>query len=587
MSDHEESTTPTPPADILGKLGQKVGQTIKAHTDTKTNPHNVTKTQVGLGNVENVALSSWTGTTKIAKVGTLTNGSIPWSLIDGGPDLASSTGVDGDFTVAGKLTVNGGTTTLNTQTVVVEDNIIEVNLKADGGESAQTGGIQVNRGATSATGAVGTLKVDVGSDGELDFQQIGETVNGQPAYQNLVSGSISAGTYQIKFVDAVDTDSQGPYGGMQPSAFVVEKLDGGVYQNYNTTSVDTGNEEPVTVAYNTDIPQFETDDGGGSNASTASTTHGYWHFSPESQLDTRTNNAGSSGNPFWATQLHMGDSVHFGNSTDQAFYIYRQPPGSYGAMNSPFDSVGAGASKTITFNSEGTYYYSKVSDGISDNLGGFWTVGPTVYEAVSDTVSEPAILYYTTEVTVDLPQKLEDWHNAVRQGTNIDDELLDSSAQTDDGNTYGIASSDAFLTPSTEATDLVTQATPFVSASVEDKAQIIWDDNQGKFILKLGSDKADLVVNKLYSRNLFPALSDLPTASTYHGMVAHVHETGQLYLAHAGSWLELVSVSGGQTINGNISATVFKAPDKDGFTINGTSLGDYSTFEQALTTALA
>ena len=575
------------PTDILGKLGQKVGQTIKAHTGKQNNPHSVNKTQVGLGNVENTKLSTWTGSSSIAKVGTLTDGTIPWGLISGGPDLASSTGVDGDFTVAGKLTVNGGTTTLNTQTVVVEDNIIEVNLKADGGESAQTGGIQVNRGATSATSAVGTLKVNVGSDGELDFQQIGETVNGQPAYQNLVSGSISAGTYQIKFEESLDTPSDGVYGGIQPSAFVVEKLNGSVYEAYNTAEVGGGNEEPVTVAYNTDIAQVDDDDGGGSNASTSSIANGYWFFSPEDPLDTGTNQGGTSGNPNWTTQLNQGDSVHFGNSTGQTFYIYRQPPGNYGAMNSTFSSVGASSSRTITFDLEGTYYYSKVSDGISDNLGGSWTVGPTVYQTVTETVDEPAILYYTDEVTVDLPQKLEDWHNAARLGTGIDDELLESGAQPEDGNVYGIVSSDAFLTPSTEATDLVTQATPFVSASVEDKAKVIWDDTTAKFALKLGDSSASLVADKLYYKNKFDGLGDLPNAVQYHGMVAHVHATGQLYYAHGEVWNELISVNGGQTIDGNISATVFKAPDGAGITINDIALGNYSSFESAFNAAIA
>ena len=34
-------------------------------------------------------------------------------------------------------------------------------------------------------------------------------------------------------------------------------------------------------------------------------------------------------------------------------------------------------------------------------------------------------------------------------------------------------------------------------------------------------------------------ISDLPSASTYHGAVAHVHATGGLYFAHAGAWIRL------------------------------------------------
>lgn len=38
---------------------------------------------------------------------------------------------------------------------------------------------------------------------------------------------------------------------------------------------------------------------------------------------------------------------------------------------------------------------------------------------------------------------------------------------------------------------------------------------------------------------LYSALSDLPSASTYHGAIAHVHAEGALYFAHGGSWNKL------------------------------------------------
>jgi len=47
-----------------------------------------TKTTVGLGNVENTALSTWAGTSNITTVGTLSSGSIPYSLLTGTPSLS-------------------------------------------------------------------------------------------------------------------------------------------------------------------------------------------------------------------------------------------------------------------------------------------------------------------------------------------------------------------------------------------------------------------------------------------------------------------------------------------------------------------
>ena len=42
---------------------------------------------------------------------------------------------------------------------------------------------------------------------------------------------------------------------------------------------------------------------------------------------------------------------------------------------------------------------------------------------------------------------------------------------------------------------------------------------------------------------LYSATSDLPSASTYHGAIAHVHAEGALYFAHGGSWVKLANDS--------------------------------------------
>ena len=44
---------------------------------------------------------------------------------------------------------------------------------------------------------------------------------------------------------------------------------------------------------------------------------------------------------------------------------------------------------------------------------------------------------------------------------------------------------------------------------------------------------------KILFSNMYSQTSDLPSASTYHGMFAHVHATGKGYFAHAGAWVEL------------------------------------------------
>ena len=60
--------------------------------------------------------------------------------------------------------------------------------------------------------------------------------------------------------------------------------------------------------------------------------------------------------------------------------------------------------------------------------------------------------------------------------------------------------------------------------------------------------------------NVYTNESDLPNASTYHGMFAHVHSTGLAYFAHAGAWIKLAPLNapdftGGIDVTGNITAT--------------------------------
>jgi len=72
----------------------------------------------------------------------------------------------------------------------------------------------------------------------------------------------------------------------------------------------------------------------------------------------------------------------------------------------------------------------------------------------------------------------------------------------------------------------------------------------------LGAD-VDFGSNKILYSNLYASPSDFPSASTYHGMVAHSHSNGKLAYAHAGGWLNVVNEdsSGNVTIGGNLTVS--------------------------------
>ena len=56
--------------------------------------------------------------------------------------------------------------------------------------------------------------------------------------------------------------------------------------------------------------------------------------------------------------------------------------------------------------------------------------------------------------------------------------------------------------------------------------------------LDMGGNNITTTGQMLYS-NVYSAEVDLPNASTYHGMFAHVHGTGKGYFAHSGNWIAL------------------------------------------------
>ena len=60
---------------------------------------------------------------------------------------------------------------------------------------------------------------------------------------------------------------------------------------------------------------------------------------------------------------------------------------------------------------------------------------------------------------------------------------------------------------------------------------------------RIGLGDIDFGSNKILYANIYSQISDLPNASTYHGMFAHVHGTGKGYFAHGGNWIELANAS--------------------------------------------
>lgn len=109
-------------------------------------------------------------------------------------------------------------------------------------------------------------------------------------------------------------------------------------------------------------------------------------------------------------------------------------------------------------------------------------------------------------------------------------------------------------------------------------------DFADKVIDSLGS-VVDFGTKKLTYSNVYSSDSDLPSASNYHGMFAHVHSGGKALFSHAGNWVELAKQSDLTTAVNNLVASAPGALD----TLNelAAAMGDDANFSTTMTNNLA
>ena len=77
--------------------------------------------------------------------------------------------------------------------------------------------------------------------------------------------------------------------------------------------------------------------------------------------------------------------------------------------------------------------------------------------------------------------------------------------------------------------------------------------------------------NKVLFGNMYANEASLPSASTYHGMFAHVHSTGKGYFAHAGSWVKLLDETSSTTTNLIEGTNLYYSDDRVNTALNTSS----------------
>lgn len=95
----------------------------------------------------------------------------------------------------------------------------------------------------------------------------------------------------------------------------------------------------------------------------------------------------------------------------------------------------------------------------------------------------------------------------------------------------------------------------------------------------------DFGSSRLLYKNVWDTESDLPSASTYHGMFAHVHSTGKAYYAHAANWMALSTAQSitDLGISDGFPNQVLTTDGAGNFTFQDSS-GSGQTYNQSLNT---
>ncbi len=128
----------------------------------------VTKSDVGLGSVENTALSSWTGSSNITTIGTLSSGTVPWARLSDVPKATSGNNATlGLVKIGNNININNGEISVSTATsatlgLVKIGNNIEVNngvISVSAATNDKLGLVQIGDNIEVNNGVISVAKI--------------------------------------------------------------------------------------------------------------------------------------------------------------------------------------------------------------------------------------------------------------------------------------------------------------------------------------------------------------------------------------------------------------------------------------------
>ena len=496
------------------------------------------------------------------------------SLLDVGGDIdvTGSVTVGQDLTVTGNLTVQGDTTQLNVSTLNVEDNEVILNSNVDGATAPTLNGLlTVNRGSSDDV----NLRWNEASD-RWQITNDGTTyynipVDGEYALSDTNTVT-SVGTLGNETTGTVTFQGSGATSVVQTGQIItITSTD----NNDNTvTEVGTsGNEVSGTVTVEGSGATTVTQSGNTitiSSTDTNTDTDTTYDLSAADGADAtrkliRLTDSGANNDD---VILKAGSNISLVR-TNNEIEIVGAPPGTVTTYEISAEDDDNG----VTVN--GAALRLTDSSGNTDDVKFFGSGATTVSQTDSNTITISSTDTNTDTITnVGISGSEQSGTitfvgagatTITQSGGTVTVTSTDTNTDTNTTYNFGAATATgggAFLrlsdnTGTTNDVKLVGGSNVSVTRNSSTEVEI-------GLGLPQGLDTTDSpTFNKIYYSNVFDQLSDLPNASTFHGMFAHVHATAGAYFAHGGNWIKLLdsatttaqSIAGDLNISGNLTVT--------------------------------
>lgn len=183
---------------------------------------NLTKSKVGLSNVENTALSTWAGSSNITTIGTLAAGAVPWARLLNIPGVSAFTN-DAGYLTASSLSNYANKTTANSftagakQTMSQSASTAGLNLGALSTDpsSPANGDIWINAGAMKLRQSAATKTV---AYTDSSITGTAANVTGTVAVANGGTGQTTLASAYAAFVNSQPHQINFVYGGSASSS---------------------------------------------------------------------------------------------------------------------------------------------------------------------------------------------------------------------------------------------------------------------------------------------------------------------------------------------------------------------------------